>query len=270
MSQWWVADSEARVLGPVSLEALAEAAATGKLKDVRVASRDGRSYAPIAQFPEVLQALQPQKYEQVMSEHQAAVDRLKEWQVSARTVPFLQLLMLPEGAPSDAVRSTFFNLLQRFYPDKLPDDATPALRRACEDAFLALCDRMIGWERQWPGDASQKPQGDGVQLEWRGQTLEVKLDVRARDVRVLNAHPELSIRTDGLFVPWTGPVPVGTPVKLTVKFQGHPTALALNGRVVEARGDVPSLGHGFGVKLLELSESDRSFIRAYVARAASR
>lgn len=270
MSQWWVADSEARVLGPVSLEVLTEAAASGKLKDVRVASPDGKNFSPLVQFPEVQRALQPRKYEQIVHEQQQAIERLREWVVSARTLPFLQLLGLPDGASSDTVRATFFNLLQRFYPDRLPGDATAALRTACEDAFLALCDKMIGWERQWPGDRSPKAAAEGIQLEFAGNQLAIKLNVKARDVTVFTRHPELSVRTDGLFIPWGGPVPLGTGVSLTVNFQGHPTPVKLNGRVVAARQDVEGLGHGFGVKLLELADSDRAFMRAYVARATSR
>lgn len=271
MSQWWVADSEARVLGPVSLEVLTEAAAAGKLKDVRVASPDGKNFSPLAQFPEVQKALQPRKYEQVVAEQNQAIERLKAWVVSSKTMPFLQLLGLPDTASSDTVRSTFFNLIQRFYPDRLPGDATPALRRACEDAFLALSEKMISWERQWPGDKTQRGgAAEGIELEFRGNHLDLKLKVKARDVSMFTRHPELSVRNDGVFVPWGGPVPLGTGVTLTVVFQGHPSALKLNGRVVSARQDIEGLGTGFGVKLLELQDSDRAFMRAYVARATSR
>jgi hypothetical protein len=271
MSQWWVADSEARVLGPVSLEVLTEAAAAGKLKDVRVASPDGKNFSPLAQFPEVQKALQPRKYEQVVAEQNQAIERLKAWVVSAKTMPFLQLLGLPESASGETVRATFFNLLQRFYPDRLPGDATPALRRACEDAFLALSDKMINFERQWPGDKTQKGGAvEGIELEFHGNHLALKLKVKARDVSMFTRHPELSVRNDGLFVPWGGPVPLGTGVTVTVGFQGHPTPIKLNGRVVAARQDVEGLGTGFGIKLLELPDSDRAFMRAYVARATSR
>lgn len=270
MSQWWVADSEARVLGPVSLEVLTEAAASGKLKDVRVASPDGKNFSPLAQFPEVQKALQPRKYEQVVQEQNQAIERLKAWVVSSKTMPFLQLLGLPESASAETVRSTFFNLLQRFYPDRLPGDATPALRRACEDALLALCEKMISWERQWPGDKTAKAGASGIELEFQGNHLQVRLQVKARDVSLFTRHPELSVRNDGIFVPWGGPVPLGTGVSVTVLFQGHPSPLKLHGRVVPARQDVDGLGAGFGVKLLELADSDRAFIRAYVARATTR
>jgi hypothetical protein len=270
MSQWWVADAEARVLGPVSIEVLAEAAAAGKLKDVRVCSPDGKNFSPLAQFPEVQKALQPRKYAEVVQEQNQAIERLKAWVVSSKTMPFLQLLGLPETASGDSVRATFFNLLQRFYPDRLPGDATPALRRACEDAFLALCEKMIQWERSWPGDQRAPAQRDGVELEFHGNHLNVKLSVKARDVSMFTRHPELSVRNDGVYIPWGGPVPLGTGVTLTVVFQGHPSALKLHGRVVAARQDIEGLGTGFGIKLLELQESDRAFMRAYVARATSR
>ncbi len=54
----------------------------------------------------------------------------------------------------------------------------------------------------------------------------------------------------------------GTPAEVTLSFEGHVTQIHATGRVI---GVTPSVG--FGVKMLDLGEHQRSIIRTWVARA---
>jgi uncharacterized protein (TIGR02266 family) len=117
---------------------------------------------------------------------------------------------------------------------------------------------------------AKQPEGP-LEIKWRGQTLEVKLKVQARDVSLLVKHPEANFRADGIFIPSAEPVQVGTSVELRLKFEGHPTEIHLKGQV--SKSPLPptdGMPQGFGVKFFGLPESDRAFIRAYIARAGNR
>ena len=69
-------------------------------------------------------------------------------------------------------------------------------------------------------------------------------------------------------VPYAGDSTPG--VNLSVQFEGHPSVIAAWGRVIRPDAGTVGLPKGFGVKLLDLGEGDRSFIRTWIARASSR
>ena len=54
-----------------------------------------------------------------------------------------------------------------------------------------------------------------------------------------------------------------TPVEVTLTFEGHVTQIHATGRVIGVQPTV-----GFGVKMLDLGEHQRSIIRTWVARAS--
>lgn len=273
IEEYWLADSEARVLGPVGLTVLRDLASSGKLGEVRAVSKDGRSFSPLSNFPEVIDALGPRSSEQ----QKVAVQRLRAWLADVAGRPTHEVLRVPEGAGLATYRSAFFALARRYSPDRLPADATAELRAACEDAFLHLAGRMVDHERRGaqapePRPSSAPARGDlPVELSWRGSTLEVRMKVQARDVGLFTKHPEANFRLGEVFVPSEEAVQVTTLVDFKLRFEGHPATLSLRGRVSRAWAP-PAFGlpAGIAVRFDGLSEADRAFIRAYIARAAGR
>src|SRR5450432_5927 len=123
-------------------------ASAGKLADVRAVSRDGRSFAPLSKFPEVTAALGPRMPGAVQAEQQAAIHRLRQWLGEIRNQPAHDVFRVPENSSPDTFRAAFFALVKRFYPDRLAAEATVELRRACEDVFLALSQKLLDVERR--------------------------------------------------------------------------------------------------------------------------
>jgi hypothetical protein len=272
MSDYWLADADARVLGPISLEVLRDLAASGKLAEVRAVSRDGRSFAPLANFPEVVQALGPRLPDAVLAEQQAAIQRLRQWLGEIKNQPAHDVFRVPESATPDAFRAAFFALVKRFYPDRLSAEATVELRRACEDVFLALTQKMLDVERRRvPAGPPPMGKSEVSALAWRGGSIDIRLKVKAHDVRFFTWHPEVNFRFDSLYVETNEFAVPGTPVNLSIDFEGTSETMTAWGRVLRSEpGQAGNLPKGLGIKLLDLPESDRSFIRTWIARASSR
>src|SRR5687767_11536133 len=57
MGNYWVGDNRGRVLGPVTLDALAQLLKAGRLAGLDRASRDGKEFKPIDQVPELHQLI---------------------------------------------------------------------------------------------------------------------------------------------------------------------------------------------------------------------
>jgi hypothetical protein len=268
---YWLADADARVLGPISLEVIRDLATGGKLAEVRAVSRDGRSYAPLNNFPEVVAALGPRLPQAVLAEQQAAIQRLRQWLGEIRNQAAHDVFRVPENASPDAFRAAFFALVKRFYPDRLSPEATVELRKACEDVFLALAQKILEVERRRPM-AGPPPTGKSevMALNWRGGSIDIRLKVKAHDVRFFTMHPEANFRFDSLYVETNEFAVPGTPVNLHVEFEGHPDPMTAWGRVVRAESPGANLPKGLGIKLLELTEANRSFVRTWIARAGSR
>jgi hypothetical protein len=275
--EYWLADSEARVLGPVGLDVLRDLALNGKLGEVRAVSRDGRSFSPVSNFPEVLDAIGPRGGEQ----QRIAVQRLKAWLAEAYPKPTHEVFRVPAEANLSTYRGAFFALARRYSPDRLPLDATPELRAACEDAFLHLAARMVDLERRVAAavavaavaQAAPPPARPDrpVEVSWRGSTLEVRMKVQARDVTLFTKHPEANFRLGEVFVPTEEAVQPTTLVDFKLRFEGHPATLALRGRVSRPwSAPAHALPAGIAVRFEGLSEADRAFIRAYIARAGNR
>jgi hypothetical protein len=147
-TQYWLADSEARVLGPVSLDVVRDLAMRGKLNDVRAVSRDGRQFVPLREVPEIQTALAPPQGDEVARAQYDATKQIREWLESVKDRPTHEVFRVPANASKEAARTAFFNLVHRYLPSRLPPEATPELRLACEDAFLVLAERMVELEKK--------------------------------------------------------------------------------------------------------------------------
>lgn len=267
-AQYWLADSEARVLGPVSLEVVRDLAMRGKLNDVRAVSRDGKQFVPLREVPEIQAALAPPQGDEVARAQYDATRQIREWLDSIKDRPTHEVLRVPATASKEAARAAFFALVHRYLPSRLPPEATPELRLACEDAFLVLAERMVEFEKKGkttpPSVAPRTPPAptSAAVVTWRGGMIHVKLSLPRGDARPFTMDAEASWKHDALFVVSAERVMVGTPVEVTLSFEGHVTQIHATGRVI---GVTPTVG--FGVKMLDLGEHQRSIIRTWVARA---
>lgn len=268
-TQYWLADSEARVLGPVSLDVVRDLAMRGKLNDVRAVSRDGRQFVPLREVPEIQQALAPPQGDEVARAQYDATRQIREWLESVKDRPTHEILRVPSTASKEAARAAFFNLVHRYLPSRLPPEATPELRLACEDAFMILAERMVEFEKKGrtappaiAPKAAQPLPNTSASVTWRGGMIHVKLSLSRGDARPFTMDAESNWKGDAIFVVSAEKVMVGTPAEVTLSFEGHVTQIHATGRVI---GVTPSVG--FGVKMLDLGEHQRSIIRTWVARA---
>lgn len=269
-AQYWLADSEARVLGPVALDVVRDLAMRGKLNDVRAVSRDGRQFVPLREVPEIQAALAPPQGDEVAKAQYDATKQIREWLESIANRPTHEVLRIPSNASKEAARAAFFALVHRYIPSRLPPEATPELRLACEDAFLVLSERMVDFEKRAkttppavaPARAAAPLPATSAGVTWRGGMIHVKLSLPRGDARPFTMDAEAAWKNDALFVVSSEKVMVGTPVEVTLAFEGHVTQIHATGRVIGVTANV-----GFGVKMLDLGEHQRSIIRTWVARA---
>ncbi|MFZ5446091.1 MAG: hypothetical protein ACOZQL_39255 [Myxococcota bacterium] len=275
MSQeYWLADSEARVLGPISLDVITALHARGKLNDVRAVSRDGRKFVPLREMPELVAVLSaPVTADDSSRAQSEATRQIRDWLARIAQRPSHEVFKLPANSSREAFRAAFFALVHRYVPSRLPPDTTPELRLACEDAFLALAERMVEVERQLRGPSmptppplpapapAPEPTASPARITHRSGGLQVQLALKRGDARPFTFDREHNWQTDCLFIGTAERATPGTPVELVVSFEGHVTQLNATARVQAAR-----VG-GFTVKLLNLGEAERSLIRTWVARA---
>jgi hypothetical protein len=270
--EYWLADSEARVLGPIGLEVITTLHARGKLQDVRAVSRDGRKFVPLREMPELQAVLSaPVTITDAQRAQQEATRQIREWLVSIQNRPTHEIFKVSPTASRDAWRGAFFALVHRYVPSRLPPDTTAELRVACEDAFLALSERMVEIERQFrtPSAAALPPPPPippvdppvMARLNHRNGMVQIGLSLKRGDARPFTQDLEHSWQTDCLFVGSTERIVPGTPVEVAVGFEGHVTQLHATGRVMAAR-----VG-GFTVRLANLGEDQRALIRTWVARS---
>lgn len=272
MSQeYWLADADARVLGPLSLEVIRDLALKGKLAEVRAISRDGKAFAPAREVPEIHALIaSPPKRDEVSKSQAQATQQIREWLDSVKDRQTNEVFRLAPGASRDAHRAAFFSLVQRYVPSRLPADATAELRLACEDAFLFLAERMVEVERasrtKPPSVASvaSQPVAPRPEVTWRGGMIHVVLALAKGDARPFTIDPQATWRDDCLTVESNERMMVGTLADVSLTFEGHLRQIQSSGRVVGLRSIAP---FGFSVKLLDLSEDQRSMIRTWVVRA---
>jgi hypothetical protein len=273
--EYWLADSEARVLGPIGIEVITTLHARGKLLDVRAVSRDGRKFVPLREMPELQAVLSaPVTPTDTNKAQGEATRQIREWlaQIATRSSP--DIFKVPANASRDAWRAAFFALVHRYVPSRLPPDTTPELRLACEDAFLALSERMVEIERQFRPAPSQSlpppPPLPNVEpppaarLSQRNGVIQISLSLRRGDARPFTQDLEHNWQTDSLFIATTERPPPGTQAEIALGFEGHVTQLHSLGRIMASR-----VG-GFTVRLLNLGEDQRSLIRTWVARSTTK
>ncbi len=269
MSDYWLSDAESRVLGPIGFSVLEDLAAAGKLKNVRAVSKDGVNFSPVSDFPEVTAALAPRTATQIREQQLQMVDKVRAYLADLKRSSPHDAFRVQKDASLEIYRAAFFTVLKRFYPDRLPPTAPQELRRACEDVFLYLCALMLSVEQRLGGQfVNLAAPIELARLNWRSGIVETQLELGRGRLAALTLHPDCNYQKDGVYLVSDQRVPLGTSVVVTMMFDGAASPMRRHGRVVvENPGGMNGLPPGFGVKIDDLVEHDRNFIRSYVARS---
>lgn len=277
MSQeYWLADSEARVLGPIGVDVIRALHARGKLLDVRAVSRDGKKFVPLREMPELQNLLAaPATVEDATRAQADATKQIRDWLQNIVHRPTHEVFKVPQQSSRDAYRAAFFGIVHRYVPSRLPPDTTPELRLACEDAFLVLAERMVEVEKQFrpavvaPVAAPPPPLPPTepppvARVSQKNGVVTALIALKRGDARPFTQDSELNWLQDYVLVHAPDKFMQGTPVEMVISFEGHVTQLHAEGMMHQQRPN------GFIVKLRHLGDAERTLIRTWVARATTR
>jgi uncharacterized protein (TIGR02266 family) len=158
-NNYWIGDSVGRVLGPLTLQALRDLVGSGRLKAVVKASRDGSSWFPIQELEEVRDILATVK----LPTEKELADKIRAQlrQLQTLKTPH-EVFGVRPGASLDEVRLAFFKLAKRYSPEHLAADAAQELRRASQEMFDFLSQKMREAEAARPTVAPQGTPARGV------------------------------------------------------------------------------------------------------------
>ncbi len=275
MANYWIGDSAGRVLGPLSLTSLQELFAKGRLRGTDRVSLDGKSYAPLSQFPEVARVAAAAAAVRGGDEKGEAT-RVRAELERLRGKPVHEIFDLPAGAGIEAFRARFFLMVKRFYPDRLHTDVSPELRQAYGQAFELLSSWMTRIERELSArqnngrPAASYRAEDFIGFE-RGTEFPDLVNVKVRVVP-LNAdmftqHPLANISSDAFFLKGTKGLSINTLVNVRFLFEEARHELEARGRVVwENAGDARQ-PQGLGIRFMTIAARDRQFIKEFARRA---
>jgi uncharacterized protein (TIGR02266 family) len=148
-SSYWIGDEAGRVLGPLTLQALRELIGSGRMKKVTRASRDGTTWVSIQEFDEVKDLVAAAKPTPLSDKQRAEQIRAQLRQLQTLKTPH-EIFGARPGANLDEVRLAFFKVAKRFSPDHLPPETAPELRRASQELFDFLSQKMREAEAAQP------------------------------------------------------------------------------------------------------------------------
>ena len=187
-------------------------------------------------------------------------------------------------------RAAFFAQVKGYYPDRLPEDADPTLRRAYEDAFLFLATLMAQTEERLAALAARAP-ASGPRAPARaeslppvvkptylarefvgfapiqGDRLQCTLKVTRETSGMFYEHRLMNIANGGVFVNSIEPVPLGTQIEVVFAFEEeHKTVSATAKIAFENRMDEKQ-PMGFGLRFLRVAPDDLTYLKAFAERA---
>lgn len=296
MPDYWIADINNRILGPVTLEVVRDLVNSGQMREIAHVSRDGKKWGPVEQHPEVQSIMAARGTNAAAGLAQQAT-RVREYLAQIRQQSMHEVLRVDRNASLDKYRAAFFGLVKRFYPDRLPPEAPGELRAACEDTFLFLAGQMVQVERTHPQTVNRAPQrpptltlaaaatpaaavppkplditaptyaiNEFIGLERRAEDrVEAKIRVNATNLGIFTDHPLTNISMGGLFIPALQSIPLDTSIDLALTFPDG-KEIKVRGKVVweNAAGKTRGKPVGFGVRFSNLTPADRDFIKAYI------
>lgn len=289
MSDYWISDAHQRVLGPIGLEVLRTLLMSGRLRGLTQVSRDGRNFAAVQSVPEVAALLQ-----EAANAHQLEQDRQEARKLAAqiealRGKPVHEVFGLAENASIDAYRASFFALVRRFYPARLPSKADDELRNAYASMFYFLSQLMAQIEQRamppviaapapTPPAAPARPARAPTYnlyefVGWeRREDRRVHASLRVTVESVgLFTQEAVNISNGGVFLATEKLLPLGERLEMTIQFDTPARHVSARGVVVwlNERGDMRT-PRGVGVRFSYLEEEDRRFIAYYVKKAQAR
>ncbi len=279
MSDYWISDEQDRVLGPIGLEVLHELVKAGRLHGLTRVSRDGRHFGELQSFPEVASVIAEAQYADRAEWEQQEARRLTGQLQELRGKPVHEVFGLPEGASLDAFRATFFSMVRRFYPARLPSGAHAALRRAYREMFHFLSGRMAQVEQRVapPASAAARPAPAYDVYEFVGwerrddNQVHADLRVTPASLNLFTAYPTVNITNGGVFLATRRMIPLGERLQLALHFDDPARDVSARGMVVW-HNEQPSTRQlcGVGVRFTLLAHEDRRFIEYYLKKAQLR
>jgi uncharacterized protein (TIGR02266 family) len=297
MANYWICDSENRILGPLAVGTLRELVASGRVREISKASKDGNRWQPVHEISEVARALAEGLAEGGERSEKFRAAQIRSRLASIRGRKAHEIFGIPRNAALDHYRTAFFRLVKPFHPDKLADDIHPDLRSASVEMFKFLSTVMVEAETEIKGQtpipravaqSTQTSTSPQTQLRQKQDTLptygleefvgikrgpdfiEATVRVSPRNVGIFVDHSMVNLNTMGVFLPTRHQLPVGTLLDVRFLFENSPREIKARARVVwENVGVSAKIVSGFGVRFLRLEKSDQMFIQQYVDREIS-
>ena len=294
MANYWICDSENRILGPLAVGTVRELVASGRVREISKVSKDGSRWQPVEEIPEVARA-----FAEALAEGGERAQKFRAAQIRSRLASMrgrkaYEIFGIPRHAALDHYRTAFFRLVKPFHPDKLADDTHPDLRNASVEMFKFLSTLMVEAETELKGQTSaprsitqstQTSTSPQTQLRKKQETLptygledfvgikqgpeliEATVRVSPRNVGIFTDHSMVNLNTMGVFLPTRHQLAVGTLLDVRFLFENSPREIKARARVVwENVGVAAKMVSGFGVRFLRLDKSDQMFIQQYVDR----
>jgi uncharacterized protein (TIGR02266 family) len=288
MSRYWICDSAGRILGPLAIETLRQLLASGRVKDVVRVRKDSESWQRLEQVPEVAAALAT-----AVELPTLEVARLRSWLAEFRGRPVHEVFGVGRKASLEQYRLAYFRIVKAYHPARLPAGSSEELRSACVELFQFLAKLMAAVEggsdgaaapersescvaKGSPVAATERSEG-GKQFSYgpdefvgiaRGKNmLEATVRVTQQNAQMFTQHALVNLATQGVFLPTTRPIPLGTLLDLRFVFEEPPHQITTRGRVVWENVGVSSMAAGLGVRFIRLAKDDQEFIERFLDKA---
>ena len=283
MPDYWVGDRAGRRLGPVRIEVLRDLISGGRLRGLDKVSTDGKTFRPLAEFPELVALFAAREAEAGKPESNGEAERIMAELNLLKSKPVYEVFGLNPDAPIDAYRASFFALVRRFYPERVPSEPQPGLRQAYNEMFQFLSRVMaqveaLNMSKNPPRSAAPRPppafgQREFIGWERRGDDrvyCEVECTL-ANAAQIFTGHKLVNLSNSGFFLASTRPAPpLGTQIEVTINFAPAARKVTARASVVwENQVDDGKTPRGFGCRFSRLSEDEKKFIQDFVRRAVA-
>ena len=286
MADVWIRDDAGRVLGPIGVEVLRDLISAGRLSAIQSASRDGTTFVPVAEVSEVADLVAKDARRQ---DDRVEAERIGNVLHVLKSRAPHEVFELPTTASLEQFKTAFFRLAKHYHPDRLPADAMPELRLAYDSLFHFLAQTMAQVERLLTASApaptaANAPRGStpsggykaaaparsygteafvGLKQRPDGES-EMEVRVTPATVSMFTENELVNLAKDGVFVPVTQGIPLGSVIELRFVFDDR--TIAARGRVVFENFGGRRGKPGIGLKFVRLQDADRTFIAEYVKR----
>jgi uncharacterized protein (TIGR02266 family) len=97
--------------------------------------------------------------------------------------------------------------------------------------------------------------------------LEATVRVTHENAKMFTEHALVNLSTEGVFLPTSRPIPLGTLLDIRFVFEDSPHQIKTRGRVVWENVGVTSMAAGLGVRFIRLAKADHEFIQRFMDQA---